>query len=481
MSLTKMLANRAPVVFAQEANDQLLQDFYSLESATVDESINVDGDLEDLHAHSAELATNAAEIAEHNNVNASVDILVDETIAAYGENGITEDGAELMKMSVECLLRAAGLNVDASTIVPSFEAGKSRIQYSIEADEKKGNVLQRMWDWFITALKSMVISVKTWWMKLRNSTASIEKYINSVKEKVSKLSGVPKVDMLKVSESVGMYLTTHTGTVGAIYALKDAMSLYQHFLNAIDTDFGKASKIKAPDFNNQADVNRFNAELQGVGGFRTMPPNVANVAFIPAWKWTIEIGRFTKAGDYGHTPMAGAKGKIVRNTELKIPKEVATLSLPEIHTLIQSSETALAAVKGVEKKVEDWIKNSEKLVGVWKRDDDVRTWQADKHRLIKDIISGRGQKYSGPMVEELDRNAAEFNRRNHANVKALLAVNTMYGQSMTSTLPYVLQQIRVCVGFAETSSKHFGVAEMKSVAPQHQHRIGHDDHAEVVE
>jgi hypothetical protein len=309
----------------------------------------VSNDAEIIASISNEIEDHAADIAKGADVAGAVENVVDQTIAAYGDNGIDEQGAALLTVSVESILIAAGINIPASMVVPSFE-GKTRIEYSTEAEEKKQGFIQRIVDWIVKAFNSMVEALKNFWARIVASNKLLKAYAERVKAKVDGLEGHPTEAKVKMT-IWGAACTTDGKSVHTPREnIKQNTTMLQAFTKAWDGAFGAIRDLNAPSsFASPEAMNSFLNEAVGSSAFKNGVQHLNGLK--PTVTHTVEF----KTGSDGQYPMAGAKYRLVKN-EGEGPKEGPTLSLKDMDEGIDDVIRGLGLSDTIETKTKEWDK-----------------------------------------------------------------------------------------------------------------------------
>lgn len=101
----------------------------------------------------------------------------------------TEAQANLYRLSVESVLRAAGLDYHINLVAPSFEASKD---YSAEAEEKSGSVFSRVMTWLSGLLNKLVEAVKNFIGRFRKAGAASEARHTEMKAEADKVFAAEK-------------------------------------------------------------------------------------------------------------------------------------------------------------------------------------------------------------------------------------------------------------------------------------------------
>lgn len=396
----------------------------------------VDDGADDLQEIADDIQEQGDAIANSITVSGAVESVVDQTLETYGEDGITEEGAALLKLSVESILRTGGISIPVEMAVPSFESGMTRAQYSTEAEEKKGNIITRIFAWIATAFKSLIESVKNFWSRLVNSVASLEAYAQRVKKQIADIKGAAKEDKMAVG-GWGVYLTTNGSTVSAPRnVVKAAVTSYSKFASQWDGSFGDLNKINMPggiDIVKNIDalvegIKRTEiGKLSGIRHFNDMelfPTHTLKMATGPDGKW----------------PLAGAKFSIVAKKGTA-PKTVPVLPIDEMNGGIDECLLALKVVDKIQEKTKSWEKNATRI----------RTWAG--------VLSGALNNSEGRRGFTKEQNAEA-----QGAVKTLISGSTIMTQGWAQSIQIFLTVIKNNIRYCSASAGHYG-KELKSHNP----------------
>ena len=417
----------------------------SLESAAIAACDVARSDIEELHAINEDSQRISGEIHQGAVLSSGIDNLIDDTIEAYGKDGIDERGAELMRLSVEALIRASGLPLHIDAVVPSFEKGVKFTDYSVEAEEKKNGIIQRLLSFLRSAWERLTVVVKRYYDKLRTSTTSLETYVKAVDARVGKLSGATPDKTIKINEKIALVLAGEAPG----RALTNTVTTYAKFTAGVQADLGAVGaipKLSLPA--SEAQVGAWLTKLdEALGGsWMTGLQRLANAAFATGHRFEVThsaaVGSLQEHGT-DRTPLVGATAKVVADTSAKHPTEVHFPTLGEL------KEAAGVAVHSVEslKKVEDivgkWISGSTAAVGT-----------------LKLIETNFNNNIQASIVARMN---TEQNKKAIAALKSHMAANDIFGKAYTLTLPIVMDQIRTVTRFVDSCSSHVAHAALKDV------------------
>lgn len=224
----------------------------SFESAAVAEGVanDLEGLGQQVEAHLAEIreseqGASAAvqEVDQTVRTSSAIDQLVDATIATHGEEGMDEGSAALLQTSVECLLRAAGLPIPASILVPSFESCTSPAHYSAEVGEKKKGVIGRLWAWLKDAFARMVKFAKTIYARIMLSSEKIEDRLGELAKAVQAMN----MSSDHIDKKISCRSEFQRNRAGEFakpeQAMKDAVGVYQSYSMSVATSFEQLNTI----------------------------------------------------------------------------------------------------------------------------------------------------------------------------------------------------------------------------------------------
>lgn len=469
MSLAASLARRnlsAPLIN--------YRDNLSLESAAIEAYNDASQNIEELLSDAEEIREYAGEMHGHAKLSDNIDAVISQSIAAYGSAGMDEQGAELMRLSVESILRAADLPLHISAVVPSFESGMSRTDYSTEAEEKKSNLIVRLLQWLRDAFNNLVKRAQGFLARLRAGTAKTEHYIQQVGERAKKIDDTakPSKETTKVPKGGEFLLDMHDNVLEPSASIKYGMKLWTTFIAGANSEGGElikipllsasASGLEATNWLKKIDEavgNRIanglllldNAKFLGMHAFKV--------------SHTAPIGQVLHDGGKSR-PLIGATAKVEKRKAGKTISEASTCTGHEIKETVRVGLNAVDAVKGVENHFDGWTKHAAKLAN-----------QFDT--LTKHFEKG---KIAGMSDEE---------RGNMAGVmKSLSAMTTIFGQAYSETAPLVMTHVIDCVRFADHCITLLVKGELATVHGDVKHdkpghpRLTHDpagDHYEQID
>lgn len=363
MSILALLAERNKAASAAAVQQKALdavsneaKEWASLECEAAEAYAEVDGNLADLQDDANVIDLEIDDLNKHINVGDSLNLLVDGTVAAYGETGMDEQGAALLRISVESVLRAANINsIPASLIVPSFESGQSRATYSTEAEEKKDGILQRIFKWVAEAFKKLVESVKDFFGRMFGSVPGLKTYATKVHGKLNGIKGTAVEGTVGV-HGISEYLIDNSGKLSVPKkALHDAVEDFQSFAQKWQKNWTSVNEAVLPtSLMNAGDaVHKLStaavysmAQFAGAG--------LTTIKLVPAYELSVKGGPNPKA------PMMGCKVTVTKVAK-DVPGEAPILDREAMKAGITEVDAALALITKVKTIVDAWIAHASKL------------------------------------------------------------------------------------------------------------------------
>lgn len=436
-----------------------IRDTLSLESAAVDARDEVVGHIEGLHEIAAQIAKEGEDITTGTLLADNIDTLVDNTIQAYKEGGVDERGADLLEVSIECLIRATNLPLHYRAVVPSFESVARREDYSTEAEKKKDGFLARLFAMLREALARLGSIVRSFVARMRKTSGSLESYIKSVKARADRLQGASKGGKVKIAQQVAWNMIDFGGhLLKPAEAIDRNTTAYARFVAQVQNDLGKVTQVgKLSTTPTDADVDKWvKDQAEGLGGhYTTGMPHLVNVAFLPTWKFNIKhtagVGR-EHGANIKNNPLIGAKAEVFMEHQGTTPTEADALTVAEIHATVDKALHALSNIQQVEKKIDAWVTNSDTAV-----------------RILSNISKFLESK--------------EIKMPGHDDtvraIKSLMAANNLYSQAYTLTLPHVITMIRTNVSFADRCISLISHGELKEVNANQHKLLGHSPAAKA--
>ncbi|MNP97511.1 hypothetical protein D3C85_101130 [compost metagenome] len=326
-------------------------------------SQDIVSDIAEINAISEDISGQNASIDKAESAAGSIESIVDQTIETYGESGITEEGAALMTLSVEAVLKVSGLGIPVGVVVPSFESCATRADYSTEAEEKKKGVIGRILSWVAEAFKTMMATVAKFWHRLFNSSKSIGKYGEGVLAKINRNKGETEEGTINLGASIGAYCSNASGQVKPPASIVQAnVGLFKNFTSAWHGAFEDLVDIKAPsNMNDIAPITEFlNSACDNLN--RSMKNDMSKLKAIKISETsTIKL----IPGEDSKWPLNGAKVELERAV---IKEKAAHTGKVLKHAEMLSGCTlalkALEIMKVIEKDIATWTKGADAVVKV---------------------------------------------------------------------------------------------------------------------
>lgn len=316
----------------------------------------IDDDSSDIAEIVTQIESHSADIAKGCDVVGAVENVVDQTIATYGDAGITEQGATLLQASVESILIAAGIPIPSKVVVPSFE-GKTRVQYSTEAEEKKSGFVKRILEWIVKTFNSIMEAVKDFWSRLINSVKSLRSYAQRVRVRVKAVKGSPKNEKISVGGWITMCTTDgKTAIDKPSKVIDENTKKYQEFSKAWDGVFAQIRDINPPSLDSPSFI-RYVEEKLREGTFKSHIQHLNGLK--PLVTHEVEF----KAGPDARWPLAGAKYNL-KKTAGEGPKEAKTLLDGEMDDGVGAVLRALDMIEKIQSMTTAWEKSA-KTVTSW--------------------------------------------------------------------------------------------------------------------
>lgn len=294
-------------------------------------------------------ATASDDIVKSTNGAEGLSDLIDNTVAIYGDAGIPEEAAQMLEVSVECVLRSMGMYIPASAILPSLE-GKSRSQYSTEAEEKKEGIIARIWEMIKKAFAGFGEFITNMLAKLRNNINAVQAYSKRVRERVETIKGATPTgdvklggdgNLTKSGEASQVVSTTHTD--------------YKKFIDEWSKHWDSL-------------ISQSNIDALASGNQERIRPLISgNTTKLPAsLKWpvtpfhTLEI----TPGSDAENALGGAKAKVISNEAAAKETSFKHLSIEQMKATLDSVDAVLLDLTAVEKDVSKWNDTLKKMRNV---------------------------------------------------------------------------------------------------------------------
>lgn len=456
MSFTQQLAARNIGMAGVNIGNLL-----SLESAAYDAHEESVVAIDELHEAAAAVDLPIGEMQQMSELDHNIDSLISATVDAYGADGIDERGAELMHMSVESLLRASKLNLPAAAIVPSFEKGSTRSEYTTEAEEKKEGVLRRIFQWLAKAFASMTASVMQFISKLRTTTGTVEKYVQAVKARAAKATGAVKTGKIKVGATGAWLLDTQGHPTDPVTAITGARHDYLSFIHGAESELGDVARLTLPGASD-AQIKMWLNNLDKALGekYSTGLLRLDNVRFLPGKRFKVShtapvgTGAKNQFGEHSklNTPLIKAEASVVDEKPSTTTTEVDYLTVTQIHQGLDIALDMVQKVKKIESVVDKYVDNAKTASKYLSNLD---------HHFATDL--GVNQQLGAEGVTAV-RNG----------VRSHLAANAIYAKVYTLTLPLALTCIRSITTLFDHNISALTKAQVKTIEENHTLRLGHD-------
>lgn len=272
----------------------------------------VAGEFQGLEEQAAVISDKVIECEERHSTIDSLTTVIDSTLAAYGETGMTAEQVKAYEVSIECVLQASGISMPAGLFVPSFESSAAGT-YSTEARAKATEIISKMLAWLYTMLKHIQDAVSTFMTQLMTNGKSIESYAMRVKDKVEHVSNVKEP---KGEVNVGRYADLLTDRFDRIakpeHHIVQTVAIYEEFIAAWHQRWAPLTTFNVPSSMTTG------KEVAIVGGnlhdlaIKAIRENDSKGGFPFCVSHSIEL-----TPGKGDIPLLGAKVRIVQTTKAK--------------------------------------------------------------------------------------------------------------------------------------------------------------------
>lgn len=310
----------------------------SLESDIIELTEQANADVAEVAEASGQIAEATTNIDQSITGADSLSALVDNTVAIYGEQGIPEDAAKQLEVSVEAVLRVMGHPGSFASVLPSFESCATPAQYSTEAEEKKNGVVGRIWEWIKKIYGQMVEFFTGMIDKVRNSTKSLSALTTKLSEKVGEL----KETNGEGTVSLGGYgkLCNPNAVVKNIASTKTYFTSFVHkweeyFGSALTTETSTKA-LKNPETAGAAFAAYMEAVEKKLPEWETVPVTSYHVLSI-------------QKGSNAENPSAGAKATVEFDKNAKTDFTHPVLSKAMMQETLTSIQALLAEVDNLTK------------------------------------------------------------------------------------------------------------------------------------
>lgn len=446
MSIFKQLAgasmeNLAPseeTIAAQVATAQAAE-----EREIITISDEIDSDIEVIGAIGEDIDKSAEEVSKAAVASGAIENLVNQTIETYGEDGITEQGAGVLQASMESVLKAAGINIPVELVVPSFENGVSRVDYSTEAEEKKEGIISRILKWLADAYNAVIDSVSNFFARFFVTAGRVQKYVDKVKTKVNAQKGDGNAAEISLG---GEILFIDGGNPSA--SLNKNVEVFQRFVTRWLSTFGPIADVKVGEIN-----ATFNSASQAIAGMKEAGVgHLKGLEIVPGYSLAVS------SGANAEYPMIGAKLKVTGKEKPKETK-VRGVSLADCKAGIEVCDKALKILAGMKPKVDGWIKDAKAL----------QSW-ARKNAFNQNMVS--------KMHDNVHiRKRAEDVRD---SLKSIVSASQVMAQGWSQSAPLFLRSVKAHTAWIDRSCRgsagQGGSDELKTVKPDDVKALGYDKH-----
>lgn len=382
----------------------------------------VSENLEEMLTTSTDISAQSDELMKNNALTGTLTDLVDSTLDTYGKDGMTEQAAELMRVSVESILRSAQLFdvIPVSLLVPSFESGMTRAEYSVEAEEKKQGMLARMLAWIAEAFSAMWTSIKSFFQKFAGNVDGVKKYAETVQTKVNGLAVTSATKEVNLG-NIGIYLADNNGTiVHPDKAISAIMADFQTFSQKWDGSFGNILKIEIPSgVMDEASQQKFIQQLSAAVGniIHSGSPSINKLNFIPSHQISIVPGQDKE------NSMIGSTLKIEMVSKVKDAK-MGALTKGDLTAGINAALAGLVGIGKIQTKVDEWDKYAAKI----------QTFSKNALTALKREEKSAEKRFTSEEIAAATR-----------TYKTLVAANSIMISGWVKTVPQVLTGIKASV------------------------------------
>lgn len=387
----------------------------SFENEIYEADIAVDTEVEGLTTIAEEISGNVNNISTGFRVADSLTAVVDNTIALADGGQVTEKEAELLRVSVESILRVAGMDIPVGMVCPSFE---SSALYSAEVIDKRDNVLTRIMSWLYSAIKAVGDGLKQWWLKLTTSNKAVLEYTNRVNEKVKKLSGEPSDPEATINlGGSAIWLTDRNERIAKPdRQIVETVARFEDFVIEWRKMWGGIIDFPIPETMTETSAEETSKKL------RTLAADT--VSGTKEVKVDITVGHHIelKPGS-GDVPMLSATVKIIPNVSGNnhIGK---VLTLSEMKDGISTAISSFEVLKKLEKEMDTIEKATKRVANLAKK------------------VSVKG-----------DEKINETELRQ--SLKALSKACGFASWGWTNAVPYYLKTIKSCVRYIDASANRY--------------------------
>lgn len=350
-----------------------------------------------------------------------LETLIDDTVSLYGDEGITEQGAELLRISVESYMNIRGIPVPASEIVPSFESGMTRAQYSTEVLAAKDNILKRIFAWLYVAMKAIVDGLKSYFVKIDVNTNDLKTYINKVKAKVDGIDGELKNTDAKINLGASaIWLTDRNDALtNPSKQIVDTVARFEDFVVEWGKIWGALTNFQIPaEHKTSAEVNATSEKIKDLALASASAGSKAKINFVVTHELELKNGT-------GELPLLNSSVKIDAVVVAK-EHEAPVLTKDQMQHGIADALSAMAVLGKLNTEV-------------------------DRLNKLTQRISDLSRNVSIPEGEDFDATKLRD------AFKVLSKACTLASWGWTNTTPYFLKTIKACVSYIDSSTGHYGI------------------------
>lgn len=383
-----------------------------------------DSDIEDSIASDvAELDSIAKAIEQSSDsiahgvcVSESLSSVVTNTLEIYGDDGMTQQSSELMRLSVESVMMAAGITIPAAMLVPSFESSQD---YNTEAAEKSESILGKIMKWVQAALKAIADAIVAFWNRLTVSADKTEQYVDKVKAKVDTVKG--EIHDPKAVINLGSASSWLIGRNDQIAApdkhLVDTVARYEDFVHDWSGKFGKIIGYAFPsNLTSGQSVETVATNMLSLSKAATAGHADVRLEFI--------VGHYLEVkGGAGEVPIMTATTKIVKGNPTKA-QVAPVLTIPEMQHGISTAVAAVKVLKGMKANIDTIGRCTEKVSKLAKS----TTWP--------------------------DASKEQQDRFKQA-MKALSRACSICAWGWTNTVPYFIKTVNASVRYIDASANRY--------------------------
>jgi len=405
-------------------------------------SDEIDSDIEVIGAIGNDIEKSADEVSKASVASGAIENLVDQTIETYGEDGITEQGAAILQSSMESVLKAAGLDIPVSMLVPSFESGMTRTDYSTEAEEKKGGVISRILKWLADAYHAVIDGISNFFTRFFVTAGRVQKYVDKVKDKVNAQKGDGGAGEISLG---GEILFIDGGNPSA--SLNKNVQVFQKFVQRWTSTFGPIADIKVGGLQ-----ETFSSATNAMSGMmESGVTHLKGLEIVPGY--SVEVSK----GANNEFPMIGAKLKVEGKEKPKDTK-VRGVSLSDCKSGIEVCDKALKVLDGMKTKVDEWLKDAKRL----------QKWASS---------NAFNQSMLAKVEDNVHMKAQQLRHRDM--LKSVVGASQVMAQGWAQAAPLFLRSVKAHAAWVDRSCRGSAgqdkdAPELKTIKPDDNKAIGYD-------